>query len=463
MIDDTNRPGKFLNFTKFKSAQMAPYMGLFDFKADQSYNGTIFRLPFRSHAQGISDVKFDEKEVTKLQNDMRKEGSKLLLFLQNVDCITFSRIEEGQPSPQPLLQVRKNSVSHFTNGPKQKCMHKGEHISLNACMFEVCVTNFQDDAKTYEEHWLLAESMDILNVRVGAVACLLEEQSCDVYSPISVHGEAFCFLPLHDSLKTGLPVQVSANFAVTNDRKAIHSSDSDSANELCEFNVMLMKTCIPQAYHKLLLVIQELCIEGRVAIDDYEFHCLWPLKQSLKTHNPWDHFIPELYQLISDSKLCYSDVMKEWRFVTDCKFLPEDILQNAHREDVKKVVVTLQHPLIELPTECLMHLKESNICLSMISEYQFLKEFFGNIDLFPIATRNNVLLSLIITYANESTYVKEKSFYDTFPLQLPFELSGISMVFDTDSPVVCQDYDEIDDCISLDSPVLRQSRNVQFY
>ena len=380
---------------------MTPYMGLFDFKPDQSYNGTIFRLPFRSRRQGISDVVFDKEEVTKLQDGVRKEGSKLLLFLQNVNCITFSKIEKDQRSPQILLQVKKNGSQ------ERHKLQPGEHICLSAGEFEVCTANFQDDTFS-KEHWLIAESRDIQNSRVGAVACLLEKQSHDVYSPRCVHGEAFCFLPLHNSLKTGLPVHVSGNFSLSNDRKAIHSSDGASANELCEFNVSLMKTSIPHAYHKLLLFIQELCIKGKVSIHDYAFHSLWPVRGSLKTQNPWKHFIPKLYQLVSGSQLCYSETMGEWRSPARCKLLPEDNLQRAQREDVKKVVVSLEHPLIELPIECRAHLKESEGCLSTISEPQFLEEFFEHIDYFPIATRNNVLLSLIITYAKECTHVKEK-------------------------------------------------------
>ena len=403
IIDDPNLTGKYLNFTKgsLQSAQMAPYMGLFDFEADQSYNGTIFRLPFRSQRQGISDVKFDENEVKKLQDGVRKEGSKLLLFLQNVNSITFSRIEKGQRSPQPLLQVKKNSVSHNINRSRRQEVHQqGEHAILSANEVEMSVKNFQDDTFS-KERWLIAGSTSD-NHRLGAVACLLDEKSHHVYLPKCIEGEAFCFLPLHDNLKTGLPVHVSANFAVTNDRKAIHSSDSASANDLCEFNVLLMKTSIPWAYHKLLLAIQELCIVGRVAIDYYKFHSLWPLKSSLKAHNPWDHLILELYRLVPGSKLCYSEAVREWRLLPDCELLPKSILQSPQREDVKKVMVTLQHPLIELPTDCCAHLKESGWCLNTISESQFLDEFFSNINCFLIDTRNSILLSLLTTFAKEN-------------------------------------------------------------
>ena len=400
IIDDPNLTGKYLNFTKesFQSAQMAPYMGLFDFEADQSYNGTIFRLPFRSQRQGISDVKFDENEVKKIQDGVRKEGSKLLLFLQNVNSITFSRIEKGQTSPQPLLQVKKNLVSRNSNRSLRQEVHQqGEHAILSTNEVQVSVTNFQDDTLS-KERWLIAGSTSG-NHRVGAVACLLDQESHHVYLPKCIEGEAFCFLPLHDNFKTGLPVHVSANFAITNDRKAIHSSDSASASNLCQFNVSLMKTCIPWAYHKLLLAVKELCIVGRVAIDHYKFHSLWPLKSSLKAHNPWDHLILELYRLVPGSKLCYSEAVREWRFLADCKLLPKSILQSSQREDVEKAVVALQHPLIEIPTDCCAHLKESEGCISTISESQFLEEFFSNINRFPIVTRDSILLSLIVTFA----------------------------------------------------------------
>ena len=386
-IDNPHLTGKYLNFTEElvqPSPQMAPYKKLFGFQADRSYNGTIFRLPFRSQKHGVSPVKFGEKDIAQLREDIKKAGPKLLLFLENVNCITFSWIAAGCTSPQTQLQVKKCAMPHESGD---------DHGGLSACKVKVSVTDFLVRSTPTKELWLVAGSRD--NTRVGAVACLLEEQS-----PKPVVGEAFCFLPLHDNLETGLPVHVNANFAIMNDRKGIHRSDTTSGSEQSQFNVALMKTNIPQAYHKLLSVLQELCEDGKVAVDDYVFHSLWPVQGSLQTHNPWDHFIPELYQLISSDKLCYSETVKEWKHLTDCKFLPANILQDAHRDDIVEVATALQYPLIELPVEHCNHLKERS-CLNLISESQFLEDFFANIDSFPMTTRNNILLSLITTYAKE--------------------------------------------------------------
>lgn len=420
-VIDPRQSGKKLHFTMGSPptlAQMTPYVGLFGFKADRPYDGTIFRFPFRSQKHGISDVKFDDKEVTKLYEEVEKAGPNLLLFLENVNCITFSRINDGQTSPQSLLQVKKDPVCRATSRTWQQGMCQlREQVCLTAGEVEVSVTKFQDGTIS-KQHWLIAGSKDILTHRVGAVACLLKEQPCGVYTPKQVIGRAFCFLPLHDNLKTGLPVHVNANFAVMNDRKGIHRSDSTSGSEQSKFNVTLMKTSIPQAYHKLLSVLQELSVEGRVAVDEYVFHSLWPVHRSLQTHNPWDHFIPELYRLVSGSKLCYSETVGEWRCLTDCKLLPLDILQLDQRDNVKEAMATLQYPLIELPREYREHL-EKEVRSSTICESQFLVDFFANIDLFHTETRNGVLLSLITTYAMESESAQPYHSENSFPALYP--------------------------------------------
>ena len=446
VVTNPAMPGKQLLFakeTELSSAQMSPYDGLFGFKDNCPYNGTIFRLPFRSKESTISGIKYNETEVERLRDDVKREGSKLLLFLENVNSITFSKIASGQEAPKQLLQITKHIQStHCDSTPCSRdstpcdpttcdstpsvvliedvqCMYYPveicedldqsrpqssgtESISQDVSKVQVYISDFQCEPCTSEEHWLIAKCRDIDNQQVSAVACSLEQLAFDRYSPRPIAGEVFCFLPLR--LVSGLEVHVSANFAVTNDRTGIQVT---SKSEESEFNVMLMKKSIPLAYHKLLTTLRDLYQENRV--DSYTFHSLWPAKDNLEAHNPWDDFITEIYKLISNSALCYSETVKEWKYLQDCVLLPRDILQSAHRKDVVEAMAIMQYCLIQPPLLFTSHFDESDVSKCTISEMKFLEDFFTNIDRFPVQTRNNILLSLIMTYAKQESSNLESS------------------------------------------------------
>ena len=434
VVTNPAMPGKQLLFakeTELSSAQMSPYNGLFGFKDNCPYNGTIFRLPFRSEESTISGIKYDETEVERLLDDVKREGSKLLLFLENVSSITFSKIARDQEVPKQLLQITKHiQLTPCDSTPFDstllgvrvvdvQCVNNTECDSLDqphsqfsgdvqqtvrtiSSKVQLCISDFQSEPCTSEEHWLISKCRDIDNQQVSAVACSLEQLTLDRYSPRPIAGEVFCFLPLH--LGSGLEVHVSANFAVTNDRTGIHVT---SKSEESEFNVMLMKKSIPLAYHKLLTTLRDLYKENRV--DSYTFHSLWPAKDNLKAHNPWDDFITEIYKLISSSALCYSETVEKWKYLQDCVLLPQDILQSAHRKDVVEAMAIMQYCLIQPPPLYTSHFDESNVSKCTISETKFLEDFFTNIDRFPVQTRNNILLSLIMTYAKQESSNLESS------------------------------------------------------
>lgn len=61
---------------------MEPYEGLFGFEKNAEYNGTIFRLPFRSNPSELSSTCYMEATVKNLFDDILESGDTLLLFLQ---------------------------------------------------------------------------------------------------------------------------------------------------------------------------------------------------------------------------------------------------------------------------------------------------------------------------------------------------------------------------------------------
>ena len=341
-ISNPLKPGKKLRFTDEivqYTNQMNPYKGLFGFEASKAYQGTMFRFPFRDQSSDISNICYGHADVKNLIQDVRKAGSDLLLFMKNLKSISFSIKKRHDEPPYQILKISKSVIHRFPLRDERSCTKMLSILIDMKTEQQVAVTE-------HKQIWLVAEDKKHSFHQVSAVACKMN-RSERLYCPEPVTGEVFCFLPLH--LKTGLQVHISANFAVMNDRRGIHYSDSNCKSEESQFNLDLMKNSVPQSYLTLLLTLRDMVIQGEVSERDYHFYCLWPLESALKVKNQWEHLLPQLYDLITHQELCYSRCLHQWKFVADTTILCPDILQAEQSSDMLKVIEILKYPLIDLP------------------------------------------------------------------------------------------------------------------
>ena len=318
---------------------------------------------------------YNSHTVKQIFEGIQKNSSELLLFLQSIKCIKVHEINGGQNSPETQMEISKTAQ---VSGP----------ITI------VKVSCSPGDTR----YWLVATHTDTVlgQVATASVSCLLGVPSpC---TPQSVEGEVFCFLPL--SVKTGLPVHISSNFAVTNNRTGLWTSDNPSTNiREVRWNESLMKTVIPKAYFGMLASLKQMCLSSQ--LKEYLFYKLWPLGENLTIHNPWKLMINALYQQIQQSDLFFSSCTNEWLALSKGRFLSPGILSYSPKElptTVVKVAASLNVPTIDLPLRYHTHL---NITNCMIDEPQFLRLFFGNIDCIGVENRNAVLCLALECYATE--------------------------------------------------------------
>ena len=393
-IANAAKPGKKLKFTEEivdYSNQLVPYKKLFKFKQAQSYKGALFRFPFRTHSDkcSISNVCFKKSDMQELLADVKRAGSKLFLFLNNVKKITFNWIDAGDMEPIELFAMKKSTASS---------------IAGSRCEIQQ-ITVTEKSLFTSNEYWLTAyekqklpycgDKSPMLKDGTASVACCL--QSSLHYYPQKIEGEMFCYLPL--SLQTGLPVHVSANFAVLGDRSGIHASDSDSPTEEVQWNTELCRKLIPNAYFSMLQSLYQLCCSNQIPKDKYKFYHLWPIRHELKTHNPWEHMVTSLYQKIAASNLFYSESRPSWLELSHCRILSSDILQGGSLtiasaiDCVNGVVKELHLPVIDLPSHYLEYVSEMGT-VHAIREDEFVSIFFKQIDQIPTQIRNEVLFHM---------------------------------------------------------------------
>ena len=384
-IKNPARPGKKLCFTsKFirKSKQLTPYEDLFDFDPKEQYKGTTFRFPFRTTVSELSEKVYTDHDIKQLMEQMQKSSSKLILFLQKIKSIIFSEIEEGQKEPRELMRITKDTVD------EDRCIYK--------------ITCSANDSS---EYWLVATNSKTVLKKyyTSSVACSLSplgDETC--YKARKIEGETFCFLPL--SIKTGLPVHVSGNFAVINNRRGIWTSDdSDGARgDEVKWNVSLMKTVVCSAYCGLLETLKELKCDSQ--LEEYKYYSMWPIEEELLVHNPWYCLVEELYRFIADNELFFSDSTDRWLTLYDSKFLDPDILRVSYNTPfpsaVLEIVAHIELPVVHLPKKYHKHL---DLDESIETEKTFLEHFFDTIEQLEdvLESRNDVLCLALECYASE--------------------------------------------------------------
>ena len=403
-IKNPAQPGKRIKFkNKFisRSKLLDPYDGLFGFDRAKNYQGTMFRLPFRTNSSELSGTCYTEASVQELISAIRESAFKLLLFLQHVKTVTFQRIDSGQTAPvvTPVFKITRKTVY-----PLPVPLFSGIQIRQLSCT---------DSAQSRTCDWLVSqrsEKNSQQDYHTASVACSLGSSSYKVDAKFE--GEIFCFLPL--SQKTGLPVHVSSNFAVINNRRGIWTSDEATSQTEKEvtWNFTLMKGVIVRAYHDLLLALKEMSKSELIL--DYKFHTLLPKMENLLQHNPWDIMVKQLYQAISSEQLFYSENLKQWRYLTESKFLTSKILcRGSEQLSTPKCVLRVLHelniPIVNLPSTYCKYFNLKNLT---INESAFAKLFFENLNKLEaiLSTRSEVIQCMLEVYAAEYDDETERSY-----------------------------------------------------
>uniref|UniRef100_A0A1X7T561 Sacsin/Nov domain-containing protein n=1 Tax=Amphimedon queenslandica TaxID=400682 RepID=A0A1X7T561_AMPQE len=277
---------------------------------DQSkpdYEGTMFRFPFRTSSSQISSTVYNEHLVEDIKRDLIECGSKLLLFLQHVKRITFSSLRGNEKIIEVSIDVSSSS---------------------NDDIHEVVIKSPHNGSGT--EHWLIASQeeqwryQNNIEPAVASVACQLDRTNTNCYNCKETEGNAFCFLPLALP-STGLPVHVSANFAVMSNRSGIWTEVSSGTvtDSKERWNKNLMEKTIPEAYCKLLQKLQAMHCSGTLL--DYEFHMLWPLATNLHMKYPWVFLVAGLIKLLSEKELFYSASLNKWQTLKQSSFIPSQL------------------------------------------------------------------------------------------------------------------------------------------
>ena len=395
-INTNSSPGKkvmFLRKVVQKSAQLTPYEGLFNFHSSKTYQGTIFRFPFRTSSSELSNQCYTVSDIKELLDKVKQNGNELLVFLQHVQKITVQCIQNGDRFPKVLFEVSKSKQDFSVNFD-----HRYLTIKIE---IEICDKTSKENRHT---DWMVIKNTvsDRNGLATASVACNLYKTSNGKFSVKSdLKGGTFCYLPLSQS--TGLPIHVSCNFAVISNRKGIWTSDEatkKSSNEV-QWNVFLMTDVIPSAYIGLLSGLRILQEHG--LLHDYSFYCLWPVHDKLESKNPWKYLVSKFYEMLSDEKVYFSDSTHQWLKKEESIFLSSKILGiSGENQCVSSIIIFLKLPLVKLPD---YYRKSLHLHKETITEERFIQLFFKNFSCMLTEkishARNDIVICMLNVFIND--------------------------------------------------------------
>ena len=393
-------PGIKINFKKHyllnKSNQLIPYTGLCEFNPQRYFKGTLFRFPLRFKESKVSKSIFTETKVHLMLNNIKENSSKLLMFLHNVKKITFWLCENGKLLKDFEIVTTKHGIP--------------DNSSITA--YKVSVF---ESTSCKEDNWLIASNSQQLHSDhdqhrgVASVAIKLKpnNQSSEFYIE-SITGECFCYLPLN--IETGLPVHISSNFAVITNRRGIWKADnSNTVTKESNWNNLLMKSVVFQAYIELLLHLKSM--QQNESLKDYTFHCLWPIINKLKEVNPWRSLVEQFYNAVSLSKhpVFYSNITNSWEVLNQSRFLSRTILSTNFNEKIysslNRVIAIFKIPVVHLPNEIWNYLSShENFKACIIKENHFISLFYQDniLEQVSMDDKKVIVTASLIVYANNN-------------------------------------------------------------
>ncbi|XP_072253289.1 sacsin isoform X2 [Leuresthes tenuis] len=229
---------------------------------DQYFDGTVFRFPLRNKTSEISDNLYDSDKVVELFDSFTADADLSLLFLKNVNSVSLIHIH-ADGSVDTRLKVKSSFPREVVSKSGHESVIEGltrfKEISLWSSI------NSEDHKETQESdaRWLVTtctmkegkvKDLDVLAKKLSFLPRVDLAFPCGETRDCN-DGRLSCFLPLPNnaSNKTGLPVHVNACFGLTDNRRHIKWQEEDQKHdEHAQWNELLVKKMVPQAYLKIL-------------------------------------------------------------------------------------------------------------------------------------------------------------------------------------------------------------------
>ena len=218
-------------------------------ESSSPFKGTLIRIPFRTKESAakseISKIVVSDEMVAALSQQFQAEAFQWLLFLQNVQEISMSRL--AADGSEPVLQT-VFSVSLARAGLTKRpsivtCGSSGRGTAVSTQLEVLC----SDEKQKLRKYHLFTDTQHGFRSRVCLAVPLMQEQdAADVWCH-DEDGRVFCFLPVPRNVDLGLRLHVHAPLNMAQDRRSVLLDNriGESEQELVRHNFYLLDDLIP--------------------------------------------------------------------------------------------------------------------------------------------------------------------------------------------------------------------------
>ena len=321
--------------------QFNVYNDLFDCNIFQhaAYKHTLFRLPLRRTPSSLSSRTFESGDILKLQSDIERELTQMILFLQHISCIElYVRMESTSPI-EKVVSVSKSDceTTHFIS-------NNYKYLQLNPyaqrptdSISSTGVLSITSDSTTERsvENFLISYASG-----VGQCCEVLRKfrstdllPLCGVAIPLQYldnipHDSAcslYTFLPL--PITSPLPLHINGYFSLSDSRKNLSDARTNRVSDLpTEWNLALINDALPNALISAVAALPNLPpLSGSTPFKSHRnYYSLWTEANS--THLLWKDFSKNLASRIAQYSnshrifSCAQDPTK-WIAFRDISFL----------------------------------------------------------------------------------------------------------------------------------------------
>ena len=277
------------NLREFKD-QFTPFCGIFHcdvFSEAKCFNGTLFRLPFRTeqtaHKSKISQEVYLKERIDKLVKMVCNKASAMLMFLHNIksislyelkqqsamECLLHVEREKTQPKVVvPLVQLFKNNFKKdiaSTNCQVRKFFIRSVE-SVDYWMVISCI----GDGRSL----VIAQSFEGRQKGLcpfGEIAIKLDPI---LLSPCQSVGSLFCFMPV--PIKSKYHFLINGYFDISRDRRSLKK---DAHGNLTKWNSALIQDVISKCFLQMLLKLDlTKAMKANTAKCLEAYYSIWPHK-----------------------------------------------------------------------------------------------------------------------------------------------------------------------------------------
>ncbi|KAM4558185.1 sacsin [Odontesthes bonariensis] len=328
---------------------------------DQYFDGTVFRFPLRNKTSEISDNLYDSDKVVDLFDSFTADADLSLLFLKNVNSVSLIHIH-ADGSVDTRLEVKSSIPREVDSKSGHESVIEGltrfKEITLRSSI------NSEDHKETKRERdarWLVTtctmkegkvKDLDVLAKKLSFLPRVDLAFPCGETRDCN-EGRLSCFLPLPNnaSNKTGLPVHVNACFGLTDNRRHIKWQEEDQKHdEHAQWNELLVKKMLPQAYLKILQDAIELSQQSILPVSSV--YKLWPDISQMQHKEKWLEVALDLFEHLFRHDVAVLSLAKDER-----EFIPlsEAVLpcngptSTNILSAIKRTLVSCGEKLVTLP------------------------------------------------------------------------------------------------------------------